>query len=232
MGAMNFMDMSDATPVTFRARKIAVRNEGRTMYTRFGKRALDLTLAIAMLPLLLPVITVLWLLTRRDGGPGFFGHRRVGRNGKSFRCWKIRTMVVDAEAKLQQHLADNPEAAAEWARDHKLTNDPRITRIGNFLRRTSLDELPQIWNVLKGEMSFVGPRPVTRVEMKKYGFYRTAYLSMRPGITGLWQVSGRNDVSYDERVRMDVQYLSDASLANDLKLILGTGMAVLGSTGR
>ncbi|MEB3417447.1 sugar transferase [Salipiger manganoxidans] len=202
------------------------------MYTRFGKRALDLTLAIAMLPLLLPVITVLWLLTRRDGGPGFFGHRRVGRNGKSFRCWKIRTMVVDAEAKLQQHLADNPEAAAEWARDHKLTNDPRITRIGNFLRRTSLDELPQIWNVLKGEMSFVGPRPVTRVEMKKYGFYRTAYLSMRPGITGLWQVSGRNDVSYDERVRMDVQYLSDASLANDLKLILGTGMAVLGSTGR
>ncbi|WP_236045437.1 MULTISPECIES: sugar transferase [Pseudooceanicola] len=202
------------------------------MYTRFVKRVFDLVLALMLLPVLLPVIAVLWILIRRDGGPGFFGHRRLGHNGKSFRCWKIRTMVVDAEARLTQHLANNPEAAEEWKRDQKLTNDPRITKLGHLLRATSLDELPQIWNVLKGEMSFVGPRPITRDEIRRYGKSRVAYLSMRPGLTGLWQVSGRNDVTYDERVAMDVEYAKKASFLMDCKLLVKTFNAVLGQTGR
>ncbi|NIZ10959.1 sugar transferase [Pseudooceanicola sp. HF7] len=198
----------------------------------FGKRLFDLVLAVLLLPILIPVIFALWVATRFDGGVGFFGHRRVGRNGKAFRCWKIRTMVVDAEAKLKEYLAENPEALAEWRRDQKLANDPRITRLGHVLRATSLDELPQIWNVLKGEMSFVGPRPVVRDEIVRYGVDRTAYLSVRPGLTGLWQVSGRNDVSYAERVQMDVRYLSMASLVTDCTLLLKTAQAVFGQTGR
>ena len=137
-------------------------------------------------------------------------------------------MVMGAEERLQAYLAANPAAATEWARDHKLTNDPRITQFGDFLRKTSLDELPQIWNVLKSEMSFVRPRPIVRAETSKYG----AYLSQKPGITGLWQVSGRNDVSYVERVAMDVDYSLRGSLTFDMELILRTGMSVLGKTGR
>ena len=201
-------------------------------YMRYGKRVTDLTLAFLMLPILAPVIGVLYLLTCRDGGPGFFGHRRIGKDGKVFKCWKIRTMVVGAEAKLQEHLKSNPEAAAEWARDFKLNNDPRITRLGNFLRKTSLDELPQLWNVIKGEMSFVGPRPIIRTEMHKYAGYQWAYLAMKPGVTGIWQVSGRNDVDYGERVAMDVEYLSQAGLAFDLGVVFKTANAVLKRTGK
>lgn len=141
-------------------------------------------------------------------------------------------MVTDAEEKLRQHLRNNPLAAAEWNSFHKLSDDPRTTAIGRFLRRTSLDELPQIWNVLKGEMSFVGPRPIVRVEMHKYGHHKDAYKSMTPGITGLWQVSGRNDVSYAERVRLDVAYLDSLSLATDIRLILMTGLTVVRGTGK
>ena len=160
------------------------------VYATYLKRPLDVVLALAMLPILVPVIAFLWLMVRRDGGNGFFGHTRVGRDGKTFKCWKLRSMVVDAEASLVSHLRTNPAAAAEWASDHKLVNDPRITRIGAFLRKSSLDELPQIWNVLKGEMSFVGPRPVVADELTRYGASKWAYLQSRPGITGLWQVSG------------------------------------------
>jgi len=201
-------------------------------YGNGGKRIFDLALAVLLLPLIAPVIAALWLLVRRDGGPGFFGHSRIGRNGQVFKCWKVRTMVMGAEERLQAYLAANPAAAAEWARDHKLTNDPRITRFGNFLRKTSLDELPQIWNVLKGEMSFVGPRPIVHAELSKYGADLGAYLSQKPGITGLWQVSGRNDVSYVERVAMDVDYSLRGSLIFDMELILRTGVSVLGKTGR
>ncbi|GAA6198649.1 hypothetical protein NBRC116598_40940 [Pseudophaeobacter arcticus] len=141
-------------------------------------------------------------------------------------------MVADAESRLEAYLKANPEAAAEWARDHKLTNDPRITRFGQFIRKTSLDELPQIWNVLKGEMSFVGPRPVVTKELEKYGQDLPSYLAQKPGITGLWQVSGRNDVSYDERVQMDVDYLEKRSFLIDLKIIGKTALSVLGRTGR
>ncbi|GAA6210050.1 hypothetical protein NBRC116601_33430 [Cognatishimia sp. WU-CL00825] len=196
------------------------------------KRVMDLVLAVVILPAILPVIAVLYVLTRRDGGPGFFGHVRVGKDNKEFRCWKIRTMVHNAEAVLEDYLASNPEAAAEWNRDFKLTNDPRITRLGRILRETSLDELPQIWNVLLGEMSFVGPRPVTRKEMCKYQGYEWCYLSSKPGITGLWQVSGRNDVDYDERVQMDMEYVTTQSVAGDMSIILRTAGAVLNRTGR
>ncbi len=202
------------------------------LYARGGKRVFDLVLAVLLLPLIAPAVAALWLLVRRDGGPGFFGHKRIGLNGQEFKCWKVRTMVMGAEERLQAYLASNPAAAAEWARDHKLSNDPRITRFGNFLRKSSLDELPQIWNVLKGEMSFVGPRPIVRDELPKYGVAAGAYLSQKPGITGLWQVSGRNDVSYTERVAMDVDYSLRGSLVFDMELILRTGVSVLGGTGR
>ncbi|WP_259969691.1 sugar transferase [Leisingera caerulea] len=201
-------------------------------YSRSGKRIFDILFALLLLPVLVPVILILWGVVRLDGGPGFFGHTRVGQNGKLFKCWKVRSMVVDAESRLQAHLNTNPEAAAEWERDHKLTNDPRINRLGRILRKTSLDELPQIWNVLKGEMSFVGPRPIVTKELPKYGRSASAYLAQRPGITGLWQISGRNDISYDERVALDVAYLSCRGFFKDLKIILRTGAAVLRRTGR
>jgi exopolysaccharide production protein ExoY len=197
-----------------------------------AKRLFDLALAIMALPVILLVIAVLCFLTRLDGGPGFFGHVRVGRGNREFRCWKIRTMVPDAEAVLKSHLARNPEAAEEWARDCKLSNDPRVTRLGRFLRASSLDELPQIWNVLRGEMSLVGPRPVTRSEMARYAGCEWCYLSVKPGITGIWQVSGRNEVSYDRRVQMDMQYLRSQSIPQDIAILLRTAAVVLTGTGR
>lgn len=212
----------------------AERSIGETSgaYVQYGKRILDLILAVLMLPLLAPIILVLAILARRDGGNAFFGHKRVGQDGVPFRCWKIRSMVPDADVRLREHLAENPAAAYEWERDHKLTNDPRITPFGNFIRKTSLDELPQILNVLTGEMSFVGPRPIVSDELQKYGNKARHYLAQKPGITGIWQVSGRNDVSYAERVDMDVDYLERRSLALDISIIAKTGTAVLKTTGR
>lgn len=202
------------------------------IYAAFGKRVCDLVFAFALLPILIPVIAVLWGLTRLDGGPGFFGHKRVGKDRRQFSCWKIRTMVPDAEAKLKQYLSENPDARAQWQRDFKLDNDPRITRLGNFLRKTSLDELPQIWNVIRGEMSFVGPRPVVQDELLRYGESEKFYLSVRPGITGLWQVSGRNNISYADRVRMDRIYASRYSMLQDTKIIAKTATVVLFPTGK
>lgn len=201
-------------------------------YARTGKRAFDIGFALLLLPVLVPVILVLWSAVRCDGGAGFFGHARIGRNGKPFRCWKLRSMVPDAEARLQAHLDADPAAGAEWRRSHKLSDDPRVSRLGRVLRKTSLDELPQIWNVLKGEMSFVGPRPIVNRELARYGSSAPAYLAQKPGITGLWQVSGRNDISYDERVALDVAYLTRRSFLKDLKIIAKTGLAVIGTTGR
>jgi lipopolysaccharide/colanic/teichoic acid biosynthesis glycosyltransferase len=197
-----------------------------------AKRIFDLAFVVLMLPAVLPIILVLYVLTRLDGGPGFFGHVRVGKDNRDFRCWKIRSMVLDAEKVLEDYLAMNPEAAAEWDRDFKLSDDPRVTRLGRFLRSSSLDELPQIWNVICGEMSFVGPRPVTRKEMVKYEGHEKSYLSLKPGITGLWQVSGRNDVSYEERVRLDTEYFNTQTLMMDVEIILKTAGAVLKRTGR
>lgn len=204
-----------------------------SLYARFGKRLLDLLFAVAIAPVILPVIAVLWVLVRREGGPGFFAHKRVGQDGREFSCLKIRTMVPDAEARLAEYLAENAEARAEWARDVKLKNDPRVTRLGAFLRKTSLDELPQLFNVLRGEMSFVGPRPVPRKELEeRYGNRASIYTSLKPGITGLWQVSGRNDVSYARRIALDARYGQIQSFALDTKIILKTALAVLNRTGQ
>jgi lipopolysaccharide/colanic/teichoic acid biosynthesis glycosyltransferase len=213
-------------------RAAASRDGTASSYRRYGKRVFDLALVVMLVPVLVPLIAALLFIVRRDGGPGLFGHMRVGQDGTMFRCWKIRTMVTDSEARLERHLRENPAAAAEWARDHKLADDPRVTRIGKFLRRTSLDELPQLWNVLRGEMTFVGPRPIVLEEMARYGPYQAAYLAMKPGVTGLWQVSGRNNVTYDERVQMDVDYFDKISFALDAALIAKTALAVVNRTGK
>ncbi|MEC9434603.1 MAG: sugar transferase [Pseudomonadota bacterium] len=206
----------------------------RVVYETGGKRALDLVLAIALVPVLAPVILGLAALVwAKDGGAPFFGHTRIGRGGRKFRCWKIRSMVLDSQARLEKHLAENPAAAMEWRATRKLNNDPRITRVGAFIRKTSLDELPQLWNVLRGEMSFVGPRPVPEDELNEcYGSARSVYCSLRPGITGLWQVSGRNDVSYAHRVSMDVEYLRRMAVGLDLWIMLRTALVVVQPTGK
>lgn len=201
--------------------------------TRGGlsKRIFDVLLSLLLLPILVPIIALLYVVVRLEGGPGFFGHMRVGQDGHLFRCWKIRTMVPDAKERLEELLATSEDARKEWEADRKLRNDPRVTRLGSFLRKSSLDELPQIWNVLKGEMSLVGPRPVTESELVLYGSKVGSYLALRPGVTGLWQVSGRNDVSYDERVNLDIEYQARLSLATDIRILYQTVGAVLSRTG-
>jgi lipopolysaccharide/colanic/teichoic acid biosynthesis glycosyltransferase len=182
--------------------------------------------------LLSPFFLIVALLVRADGGPAFFAHQRVGRGGKLFGCLKFRSMVVDSQTRLEALLANDPTARAEWEATRKLKNDPRITRIGGFLRSTSLDELPQLINVLRGEMSLVGPRPVQEAEIDRYyGASAAHYMAVRPGITGLWQVSGRSETSYESRVALDVSYVSRPSLLADLSILLRTPVAVLSRRG-
>ncbi|MDH2325862.1 sugar transferase [Cereibacter sp. SYSU M97828] len=201
-------------------------------YREIGKRAFDLGLCLLLLPLIAPIVAVLAAMVATDGGNPFFLQRRVGRGGRTFRCVKIRSMVMDAEARLQKLLREDPEAAAEWAEHQKLDNDPRITPLGRFLRKSSLDELPQLWNVIRGEMSIVGPRPVVPDELLRYGKHAASYKRVRPGVTGLWQATGRNALSYDERVQLDVRYEREVTLAMDLRLIFLTGFSVVNATGK
>jgi exopolysaccharide production protein ExoY len=192
------------------------------------KRALDILGAAALLTVLAPVMLVIALLVRRDGGPALYAHRRVGKGGASFGCLKFRSMVIDSDARLAELLARDPAARAEWEATRKLKNDPRVTAVGRFLRASSLDELPQLLNVLRGEMSLVGPRPVIQAELDAhYGVAAAHYKTVRPGITGLWQVSGRNDTTYEQRVRLDVSYVARASLIEDLRILFATPVAVL-----
>lgn len=187
------------------------------------KRLVDVVGALVGLALCALPLAVLALVIRRDGGHAFFRHERIGRLGLPFDCLKLRTMRMDSEAILERVLAESPEAREEWARDFKLRDDPRITRVGAFLRRTSLDELPQLWNVLKGDMSLVGPRPVVAAELATY--YRESaelYRKVRPGLTGPWQVGGRNDLSYAERVALDAHYALNWSFSSDVMIILRT----------
>lgn len=195
-------------------------------------RALDLTLAMVALIFLAPLLLVISAaIYCFDPGPILFKQKRVGFGGVRFSCYKFRSMCVDAEARLEDLLARDPSARAEWARDQKLKCDPRITRIGYFLRKSSLDELPQLFNVLLGEMSLVGPRPIVETEAPRYGRYIAHYCSVRPGITGLWQVSGRNDVEYRRRVAMDVIYSRSRSVPMNLRIIFMTVPCVLLSRG-
>ncbi|MEI4473740.1 sugar transferase [Frigidibacter sp. MR17.24] len=201
-------------------------------YATTGKRLFDIAFAAVMLVLLAPTMLLLMALAALDGAAPLFRHKRIGRHGEVFGCLKIRSMVADADLRLARVLAEDPVAAAEWACAHKLSDDPRITRFGRFIRQTSLDELPQLWNVLRGEMSIVGPRPIVRDEMVRYGASIGAYLQMRPGLTGPWQASGRNDMSYDERVALDVDYARSLGFVQDLKIILRTAGAVVRRTGK
>jgi len=181
---------------------------------------------------LAPFFLIVAMMVRADGGPAFFAHQRVGRGGKLFGCLKFRSMVIDSQARLEDLLANDPAARAEWDATRKLKNDPRITRIGRFLRSTSLDELPQLINVLRGEMSLVGPRPVQEAEIDRYyGASAAHYMAVRPGITGLWQVSGRSETSYESRVALDVAYVSRPSLLADIAILLRTPVAVLSRRG-
>lgn len=196
-----------------------------------AKRLLDV-LGVAVLAIVfLPVVLLVLFGAVVNGQSPFFRHRRVGRDGRSFDCLKFQTMVPNAQEVLSQVLASDPALRAEWERDHKLKDDPRVTPIGRLLRSTSLDELPQLWNILKGDMSLVGPRPVTREELLRYGRNAVVYMLVRPGLTGLWQVSGRNFVEYRKRVAMDVVYVRNQSLLLDLWILAKTVRVVVSRHG-
>ena len=200
--------------------------------TDWPKRALDLLIAIVALIFLSPLILLMAVLIRlQDGGPAFFTQRRVGKHGEVFHVFKLRSMIIDAEDRLDDLLARDPEARREWDETQKLENDPRVTPLGNFIRKSSIDELPQLLNIIKGEMSLVGPRPITEVEVPRYTDNFKYYCSVCPGITGLWQVGGRSDVTYKERVLIDVKYVETQSFWGDLKILILTIPAVLASRG-
>lgn len=196
------------------------------------KRTFDFTFALLAIILLAPLFAAVIVLIRLyDGGPAIYRHPRIGRNGRTFDCLKFRTMVLDADKVLMQHLAINEAAAAEWTATRKLKDDPRITPLGRVLRRTSVDELPQLINIVKGEMSLVGPRPIVFDEVVHYGPYITDYCRARPGLTGLWQVSGRNDIVYHERVKLDCHYVAHWSVRLDFVIIVRTVPTVLSAHG-
>ncbi len=206
---------------------LRVRNNLKRWPARLTKRVFDLVAAMLLLAALTPLMCWLTWRIRQDGGPALFAHPRIGRNGRTFPCYKFRSMVVDAPQRLEKLLASDPALRAEWEQDHKLKDDPRISGVGYFLRRTSLDELPQLFNVLRGEMSLVGPRPIVSAELEKYGEDVEYFLMVRPGITGLWQVSGRNDVDYDTRVYLDTWYVKNWSLWYDIAILFKTVRVVL-----
>lgn len=206
----------------------------RRTYANYGKRAFDLLVLVLAAPVVLPLITLIVAMVSLTGAGPFYAQHRVGRNGKVFRCWKIRTMVRDADAVLLRLLAEDADLAREWAVNQKLSRDPRITFVGRLLRKTSLDELPQLWNVLRGEMSLVGPRPFTPDQRSLYeaDFGGAAgYYMLRPGITGLWQVSLRNSGSFAERAHFDLEYARSLSFRGDLRIVLRTFGVVLRGTG-
>lgn len=193
------------------------------------KRVFDVVCVILAAPIVVPLVGFMAILVALDGHSPFYKQNRVGRGGQIYRIWKLRTMVADADKMLKGYLATNPDAAAEWALTQKLKRDPRITSIGHALRKSSFDELPQLWNVLVGEMSLVGPRPMMPEQREMYP--GRAYYKQRPGITGSWQVSKRNESTFADRARFDTEYVADLSFANDIKILLATVRVVLKGTG-
>lgn len=220
--------MTNTAMTTLVKRNASFRTSARK---DLAKRIFDILVSLIILPIVAVIVAIAYVIVRQEGSSGFFGHTRIGRRGVAFKCWKIRTMVPDAEERLQILLANDPSVREEWEQNRKLRNDPRVTRMGHFLRKASIDELPQIWNVLKGEMSLVGPRPVTEAELECYGSAQHIYKTMRPGVTGLWQVSGRNDVSYDRRIQLDKEYGRTSDLRTDLRILVQTVLVVLRRTG-
>ncbi|HEY3600091.1 MAG TPA: sugar transferase, partial [Paraburkholderia sp.] len=204
---------------------------GPTAASQAVKRGFDVAIGLALIVALSPFLVLLALLVKRDGGPAVFGHVRVGLNGRRFRCLKFRSMVINADQVLKQLIETDPQARAEWEREFKLKNDVRVTPVGRFLRRTSLDELPQLWNVVRGDMSLVGPRPVIDQELARYGADVDYYLMAKPGMTGLWQVSGRSNTDYATRVSLDVAYVKNWSLARDVTILFKTFKVVVQGSG-
>lgn len=218
--------MSNITVESFFDAKIMVlniRNNLGNRWNRILKRTFDITATVIGGLMISPILLAISLWVYHDSpGPVIFKHRRVGRNGKEFNCYKFRSMCVNSKEVLEHLLATDPEAKAEWDKEFKLKNDPRITKSGAFLRKTSLDELPQLWNVLKGEMSLVGPRPIVQAEVPRYGKYIKEYYTVLPGITGMWQTSGRSDIDYPERVQMDSWYVHNWNVWLDIVLLWRT----------
>ena len=195
----------------------------------FLKRTLDIILSSIALVIFSPIFLLLILIIRLDSkGPALFGHKRIGKNGKEISVYKFRSMVINAQEVLENFT---PEQKAEFEKNFKLENDPRITRVGNFLRKTSLDELPQLVNILKGDMSIVGPRPIVKAEINKYGKFASKLFSVTPGLTGHWQANGRSDTTYEERVQMDMFYIDNRNLALDIKIIFQTVASVIKKEG-
>jgi Undecaprenyl-phosphate galactose phosphotransferase WbaP len=199
---------------------------------RFIKRALDIGLVVLASPLLLLLFLLVAAAVRISSpGPILFSHRRIRKHGAFFSMWKFRTMCLNSAQVLEDYLASDPAARSEWRQTHKLRHDPRVTKVGIFLRRYSLDELPQFWNVFQGTMSLVGPRPIVAAEVEKYGEYFSCYCQVKPGLTGLWQVSGRSEVTYDERVQLDCKYVRTWSLGSDFKILSRTLSSVVNQDG-
>ncbi len=208
------------------------RNPSGFFRYRVIKRCEDIFLIVLSAPVVLPLILlVAALVILSSRGPVFYSHRRIRKNGAFFSMWKFRTMCVNSTEVLEQYLTVHPEARMEWNKAHKLRHDPRVTPIGAFLRRYSIDELPQIWNVLMGQMSLVGPRPIVAAEVEKYGDSFSYYCRVKPGLTGLWQVSGRSKLTYDARVAIDCHYVNRWSLSGDLLILLKTFRSVVNQDG-
>jgi lipopolysaccharide/colanic/teichoic acid biosynthesis glycosyltransferase len=199
---------------------------------RVVKRSLDVLAVLAAAPVLVPFFLFMaCLVVLSSPGPVFYSHRRIRQNGAFFSMWKFRTMCVNSAEVLEEYLTRHPEARTEWNKTHKLRHDPRVTRVGLFLRRYSLDEFPQVWNVLTGKMSLVGPRPIVAAEVEKYKDSFSHYCRVKPGLTGLWQVSGRSMLSYDQRVALDRKYVEQWSLRRDLRILLKTIPSVVNQDG-
>ena len=224
---MNDLDRCESAPV-LGAHTEAEKNFP-ALYRDFGKRALDLTVVFLLLPIILPLILIFCALIALDGHSPIYMQNRVGRGGRIFRMYKLRTMIPDAKAGLSKYLAENPSAMLEWELKQKLSNDPRITVVGRILRSSSLDELPQLLNVLKGDMSLIGPRPMMIEQMPMYP--GSAYYHLRPGVTGTWQVSDRNNSSFAGRAPFDTSYHRDLSLWVDIRVLFQTALVVIRRTG-
>ncbi len=232
MGTMPLSTMDIESLVDGHVVMFQMRNNLKNRGNRILKFVFDWFLTLVGTICIAPIFAVISIWIYLDSpGPVIFKHRRVGKDGNEFDCYKFRSMCVDADRKLKELLDGNPKARKEWEKDFKLKEDPRITKSGAFLRKTSLDELPQIFNVLKGEMSLVGPRPIIRAEVPRYGKYISDYYMVRPGITGLWQTSGRNDIDYNERVQMDTWYVRNWNIWFDIVLLWRTFKAVLAGKG-
>lgn len=210
-----------------------IKTNKKVLY-KITKRAIDIIGAIIGIILLIPTIILVYIarkILKEDQGPLFYKQLRYGKDGKIFRLYKFRSMCINADKKLKEYLDNNEDAKNEFEKTHKLQKDPRITKLGNFLRKTSLDELPQMINILKGEMSFVGPRPVISEEVEEYGVNKDKFLSVTPGLTGYWQVNGRSNTTYEERMLMELYYVENCSLWLDTKIFFKTFITVFKKEG-